>query len=199
VLIQESIGGLYVRADNYVFRINPGEAQRMEFYADQFGSPLAKAARNIRRLMPGSRHAGALRQRSAKGMPPICMFSDLNHPPSWDFIKHLPYSSGDSGRLSGRVQGYSFWTNPDPSKPPIQVGVSPDRTAEGAILSGYAFESEWKPDSADRSAAPYRRTPGISGEGYVGGQTTYLIRFSFCVSRFSLGVFQMWGRLYPAR
>ena len=52
-----------------------------------------------------------------KGMPPICQFSDLNHPPHRDFIKHLPYSKGDSERLCKRIQGYSFWTNPDPTKP----------------------------------------------------------------------------------
>ena len=58
---------------------------------------------------------------SPAGMPPICLFSDLNHPPRRDFIKHLPYSPGDSQRLGGRVQAYSFWTNPDASKPPIQI------------------------------------------------------------------------------
>ena len=42
-----------------------------------------------------------------KGMPPICLFSELNHPPSRDFIKHLPYSLSDSQRLGGKVQGYS--------------------------------------------------------------------------------------------
>jgi len=95
-------------------------------------------------------------QDRPKGMPPICLFSDLNHPPRRDFIKHLPYSVSDSQQLGGRVQGYSFWTSPDPKKPPIQVGASPDRTPEGAILFGYAFDSEWTPDAVDKSAAPYR-------------------------------------------
>jgi hypothetical protein len=40
VLLQESVGGLYVRADQFVFRINPGVSQNMEFYASQFGVPL---------------------------------------------------------------------------------------------------------------------------------------------------------------
>jgi hypothetical protein len=43
VLLQESVGGLYVRADQFVFRINPGESQTMEFYASRFGVPLAGA------------------------------------------------------------------------------------------------------------------------------------------------------------
>jgi hypothetical protein len=101
-----------------------------------------------------------------QGMPPICQFSDLNHPPRRDFIKHLPYSPGDSLRLGGRVQGYSFWTNPQPSKSPIQVGASPDRTEDGAILFGYAFESEWTPDTVDKSAAPYRHPHSFYFSGF---------------------------------
>jgi hypothetical protein len=102
----------------------------------------------------------------SKGMPPICLFSDLNHPPKRDFIKHLPYSPGDSERLRWQVQGYSFRTSPEEGKPPIQVGASPDRTADGAILFGYAFESQWKPDAADSSAAPYRHPQSFYFSGY---------------------------------
>ncbi len=43
VLLQESLGGLYVRADQFVFRINPGEAQNMDFCASRFGVPLPGA------------------------------------------------------------------------------------------------------------------------------------------------------------
>jgi hypothetical protein len=101
-----------------------------------------------------------------KGMPPICMFSDLNHAPHRDFIKHLPYSKGDSERLGGRIQGYSFWTSPEQGKPPIQTGVSPDRTADGAILFGYAFYSSYEPDSSDKTAAPYRHPQSFYFSGY---------------------------------
>lgn len=47
VLLQESINGLYVRADNFVFRLDPSESKPIEFYADQFGAPLANAAINL--------------------------------------------------------------------------------------------------------------------------------------------------------
>jgi hypothetical protein len=43
VLLQESVGGVYVRADQFVFRINAGETQLMAFYASQFGVPLPGA------------------------------------------------------------------------------------------------------------------------------------------------------------
>jgi hypothetical protein len=44
VRLQESIDGLYVRADNYVYRIDPGETKQIDFYADQFGVPIPNAA-----------------------------------------------------------------------------------------------------------------------------------------------------------
>lgn len=44
VLMQESIDGVYVRADSFVYRLNPGETQQVEFYATRFGKPLASSA-----------------------------------------------------------------------------------------------------------------------------------------------------------
>jgi hypothetical protein len=41
VLIQESLGGLYARADQYVYRLNPGENAAMRLYATRYGSPIA--------------------------------------------------------------------------------------------------------------------------------------------------------------
>ena len=43
VLMQESVDGVYVRADSFVYRMNPGETQRVDFYATRFGKPLAKS------------------------------------------------------------------------------------------------------------------------------------------------------------
>jgi hypothetical protein len=90
-----------------------------------------------------------------KGMPPVCLFSPLNHPPRRDFISHLPYALGDSERLGKLVQGYSFWIGVSSGKP-VQVGVGPDQTDKGGIMFGYAFEALPRPDAADPKAAPYR-------------------------------------------
>ncbi|NRD52832.1 hypothetical protein [Corallococcus exiguus] len=99
------------------------------------------------------------------GMPPVCLFSPRNHAPRRDFIKHLPYSQGDSDRLGGRVQGYSFWVSPDTGKP-IQTGVSPDRTQNGDIMFGYGFDSQATPDRAEKSVAPYRHPQSFYFSGY---------------------------------
>ena len=41
VVIQESLGGLFARADQYVYRLNPGESASMRFYVTRYGSPFA--------------------------------------------------------------------------------------------------------------------------------------------------------------
>ncbi|MET3131336.1 hypothetical protein AAKU55_001598 [Oxalobacteraceae bacterium GrIS 1.11] len=44
VHVQESLGGLYVRADNFVIRLNPGQSAPIDLYASQYGKPLSNAA-----------------------------------------------------------------------------------------------------------------------------------------------------------
>jgi hypothetical protein len=73
------------------------------------------------------------------GMPPVCLFSNWNHPPRRDFVSHLPYARSDSERLGPGAQAYSFWVSAAPPGRPVQTGASPDQTANGAILFGYAF------------------------------------------------------------
>jgi hypothetical protein len=104
-----------------------------------------------------------------KDMPPVCLFSPNNHPPRRNFIEHLPYAKGDSDRLQGRVQGYSFWIGGDSGKP-IQTGVSPDQTLNGGIMFGYAFESASTPDRADPAAAPYRHPQSFYFSGVYNSQ-----------------------------
>jgi hypothetical protein len=47
VLLQESIDGLYVRADQFVFRIDPGQTGTLELHASRFGVPIADAQINL--------------------------------------------------------------------------------------------------------------------------------------------------------
>ena len=90
-----------------------------------------------------------------KWMPKVCLFSQRNHPPGRDFIKHLPYSESDSARRGSKVQAYGFWVSATDGRV-TQVGVSPDRTAQGDIFFGYAFDPIATPDGVDRQAPPYR-------------------------------------------
>ena len=81
-------------------------------------------------------------QDRPKGMPPVCLFSNFNHPPRRDFITHLPYSAADSAQLGAGAQAYSFWVGDDGK--PFQTGVKPDQTERGGglgngVMFGYAF------------------------------------------------------------
>jgi hypothetical protein len=40
VLVQESLGGLYVRADSFVCRLNPGQSASVDLFASRWGRPL---------------------------------------------------------------------------------------------------------------------------------------------------------------
>jgi hypothetical protein len=111
-----------------------------------------------------------------KWMPPVCLFSPLNHPPRPDFIKHLPYSAQDSARIGPGGQGYSFWVNAEDGKV-MQVGVTPDRTADGGIMFGYGFNANLgglaTPQSFYFSGYPFppARAPYVS-QNYVNFSAT---------------------------
>jgi len=98
------------------------------------------------------------------GMPEYCLFSRLNYPPHRDFIKHLPYSAGDSANLKNRIQGYSFWLSRKDGKP-IQIGVSPYHAVD-AIMFGYAFWREPSPDASEPQSKPYRHPQSFYFSGY---------------------------------
>lgn len=100
-----------------------------------------------------------------KDMPPVCLFSPLNHPPRTDFISHLPYARSDSAQLDFRVQGYSFWVDAATGKP-MQTGVKPVPTTNNWIMFGYAFNSKETPDRVDHKAKPYRHPQSFYFSGY---------------------------------
>lgn len=100
-------------------------------------------------------------------MPKVCLFSPLNHPPRRNFIQHLPYSKVDSNNMPDKIQGYSVWISRETGAV-TQVGVSPDRTAKGDIMFGYAFYSAYTPDATDKTAAPYRHPQSFYFSGFPG-------------------------------
>ena len=100
------------------------------------------------------------------GMPPVCLFSPLNtSAAAGSQPELLAHSAGHSARRHNRVRGYSFWVDHATGKP-IQVGVSPDRTKDQAVMFGYAFNSKPTPDRVDRSAKPYRHPQSFYFSGF---------------------------------
>lgn len=79
-------------------------------------------------------------------VPEVCLFSPMNHPPRRDFISHLPWSKGDSERLSQQAggvaaQAYSMWVSAVNGYV-MQEGAAPDQTDHGGILFGYGFMAD---------------------------------------------------------
>ncbi|HEY3841440.1 MAG TPA: hypothetical protein VGL72_32940 [Bryobacteraceae bacterium] len=88
VRLQESIDGVYVRADQFVFRIEPGESQTVEFHATRFGKPAAMA-------IALSDASGLLAQLG--GTPP-----DIAAPPN---AVNIPQSSGTPQTITSGPDG----------------------------------------------------------------------------------------------
>ncbi|HEX2254989.1 MAG TPA: hypothetical protein VHQ65_17115 [Thermoanaerobaculia bacterium] len=61
---------------------------------------------NYGKVAVGPAENGARPPQGAK--PSCCRFSDFNHPPRRDFIKHVPYSPEDSTHLGGTIQAYAY-------------------------------------------------------------------------------------------
>jgi len=98
ILLQESIDGLYVRADNFVYRIDPGETQKLEFYADRFGVPLSNAtiALSATQGFMGGSGGG---QNISPPARPVAAVPDIGTPP--DAIQYAPTITTDSAGYAG--------------------------------------------------------------------------------------------------
>jgi hypothetical protein len=124
VLLQESIDGLYVRADSFVCRINPGETEAIDLYASRFGRALRDAVINFapnEGLMGGSGSGDTVSPptRPYAEVPTIATPADaISYPPSIltnaDGHASLPVSASPNGPgtprgyISGQVYGIGY-------------------------------------------------------------------------------------------
>jgi hypothetical protein len=129
--ISESPGGLYVRADRYVFRMNPGDEAEAHLFATRFGRPYA-GARIITILDPSELQGGNI--PGSPPSPPVAVPIDAIDFPvrvvtdthGIAILKIRAKSPGDPrGYLDGQVYGVRsvleetiFWpTTPYPFNP----------------------------------------------------------------------------------
>ncbi|MBR1219120.1 hypothetical protein JQ557_14040 [Bradyrhizobium sp. U87765 SZCCT0131] len=75
VLAQETLAGLFLRADNFVYRLEPGETQAIDLYATRYGEPYAGAVINC---APTQGLLGA----TGGGGPPSVPTPDVMVPPN---------------------------------------------------------------------------------------------------------------------
>ena len=124
VILQESIQGFYVRADNYVYRIDPGETRSIDFHASRFGAPLGHASINItatQGLMGGSGGGDTISPpaRPAAAIPSIATPSeaisypgrvetDLKGYASLSFTASADGPGTPRGYISGQLYGIGY-------------------------------------------------------------------------------------------
>jgi hypothetical protein len=128
VRLQESIGGLYVRADQFVFRIDPGETQTVDFYATYFGAPLVHAGVALSNAGPFLANLG--------GTPP-----NLSVPP--DGV-NLPPDSGPPVVITTDSKGHAtFSLKANPNGPTLNGNRWPRVYLPGQLYAmGYQLEKQ---------------------------------------------------------
>lgn len=135
VLVQESIEGLYVRADQFVFRMEPGQTQQVEFYVSRFGAPLGGAAVTVTAtsgLMGGPGGSGSIEPPPdpPAPIPTICtpadaltyaasVTTDDNGKATLPIVASASGPGTPRGYLSGQLYGLAYQLT---SQPPGYVG-----------------------------------------------------------------------------
>ena len=107
--IAEPSDGLYVRADQFVFRMSPGDHQDIEVYATSFGQPYA-GARVIAVLDPSQLQGG-------QGVPPVGIPVDAVDFPARvtaddQGLAVLPITAADPGNPRGYIDGQVYGVRP---------------------------------------------------------------------------------------
>lgn len=127
VLLQESVHGLYVRSDNFVYRLNPGETLPMEFYASQFGLPLGSAEISLAAtegFMGGSGGGDTLDPPAR----PTALIPDIAVP-----------ADGVSYNSIAQTDGYGYVSVPLTANP-AGLGAVPPRGYISGQLYGIAYQ-----------------------------------------------------------
>lgn len=179
VLLQESVDGLYVRADQFVFRINPGESRSIDFYASKFGVPLPNVAVNlvsqtvVQTFMGGS---GGGPPTFTPPTRPTAAIPDIFVPA--DGIKYQASATTDTnGYVSVSLSG-----NPD------GLGDPPPRGYLLGQLYGIAYQMENQP--AGYAANPFNYISILAyGKKEVPAEPTWYSDIQH--------LFTQYGNLYP--
>ncbi|RBL90354.1 hypothetical protein [Chitinophaga flava] len=77
IYARESIKGIHIRADSFIFRMDPGDQHKTKIYAYQWGEPLAGININIALLPPMADQGGGLENDPA---PPLAKIPLINFP-----------------------------------------------------------------------------------------------------------------------
>lgn len=118
----EPDSGLYVRADQFVYRLSPGESANVDLFATQWGRPLAGAQISVA--------ADASQLQGDPNWPaPAVPLSAISFPATLtagaDGRATLTIAASDPGNPRGYVDGQVYGVRPLPNPPPPQTLQNP--------------------------------------------------------------------------
>jgi hypothetical protein len=155
-LLAEAGNGAFVRADKFVFRLNPGESATTKLYATIFGARAPGQQISLRydpSVMQGQVTQGPLPGPGSVGMPesalqlfdpqkPKAPVKSITTGP--DGTAELQMKAGDPGNprvyIDGQVYGITYQLGPAP--PPIGSVQNGSQFLSALVFSGYEIPSE---------------------------------------------------------
>jgi hypothetical protein len=117
VVVKENNGGLYQRADNFVFRLDPGETANVELWATQYGEPLPRAKlityRDTSGLQPAGDPSDGLGKPPEFGVPTDAIEFPARLKTDAKGRATLPITASDPdnprGYIDGQVYGVRYY------------------------------------------------------------------------------------------
>lgn len=99
ILLQENEGGIFVNADAFTFRFNPGEKQTVRLYASALGKPLPNQVIRLFNI-PG--------RRTRPGAPSAISFPDTVTTNAAG-VAEIPVTASDPGTPRGFIDGQMYY------------------------------------------------------------------------------------------
>lgn len=152
-LLAETNNGAFLRADSFVFRLNPGDTRDTTFYATTFGQ--RAAGQQISLAYDPSNMAGQVTQGPVSGPGPVgqpeSAFTFKTSLTTGDNgTADLKLTAGDPGNprsyIDGQLYGVTYALGPTP--PPLGSVQNPSQILNALVFSGYEVpdEPDWMRD-----------------------------------------------------
>lgn len=142
-LLAEAVDGLWLRADNYVFRLNPGDQATTTLFATRFGVPTAGQMISLAydaTIMAGQTTQGPIPGPSVVGQPQAALTFPATITTSNDGSATLRLKASDPGKprsyIDGQVYGVTY--GPGATPPPVGSVTNPSQILSALVWSGYA-------------------------------------------------------------
>jgi hypothetical protein len=142
ILLAEALDGMWVRADQFVFRLNPGDKANTTFYLTTFGQRTANQEISLGydpSQMQGQTTQGPIPGPSPAGQPTSALTFPLSISTGPDGTVELPIQAADPGDprayIDGQVYGVTY--GPGSTAPPVGSIGNPSQILNALVWSGY--------------------------------------------------------------